>query len=64
MARTRRLRGATFTAGLALGLRDVLQPEPATSIVVIDEAQELPPLGPVTLFFHPSVPEATLVLVR
>ncbi len=62
--RAERLVGATFTVGLALGLRDVLQPEPTSPVVVIDEAQEPPPPGPVTLYFHPSVPEATLVLVR
>jgi len=60
----RRLLGATFSAGLALGLRDVLQPEPTSPAVVIDDAREPPPLGPVTLFFHPQVPEATLVAVR
>lgn len=59
----RRLLGATFTAGLALGLREVLQPEPTSPAVVIDDTRELPPLGPVTLFFHPQVPEATLVAV-
>lgn len=60
----RRLLGATFTAGLALGLREVLAPEPDSPIVVIDDVREPPPLGPVTLYFHPEVPEATLVLVR
>jgi len=57
---------ATLTVGLALGLRDVLQPAPESNspIVVIDDASEPPPLGPVTLFFHPEVPEASLVLVR
>jgi len=55
---------ATFTVGLALGLREVMQPEPDSPIVVIDDASEPLPLEPVTLFFHPEVPEATLVLVR
>ena len=64
MPLARRLLGATFAAGLALGLRDVLQPESTTSIVVIDDAQEPPADEPVTLYFHPQVPEATLVLVR
>ena len=64
MPLARRLLGATFAAGLALGLRDALQPEATTSIVVIDDAQEPPPDEPVTLYFHPQVPEATLVLVR
>jgi len=60
----RRVLEATFTAGLALGLREALQAEPTSPIVVVDDEQEPPPLGPVTLFFHPEVPEATLILVR
>ncbi|MGI8776707.1 MAG: hypothetical protein ACR2LJ_04825 [Acidimicrobiales bacterium] len=60
----RRALGATFSVGLALGLREALQPEPSSPIVIIDEEREPPPLGPVTLFFHPAVPEATLILVR
>lgn len=60
----RRVLGATFAAGLAFGFRDALQPEPDAPIVVMDEVREPPPLGPVTLFFHPDMPEATLVLVR
>ncbi|MDQ6796832.1 MAG: hypothetical protein M3011_02195 [Actinomycetota bacterium] len=62
----RRVLEATFTVGLALGLRDVLQPVPESDspIVVIDETSEPPPPGPVTLYFHPEVPEASLVLVR
>jgi hypothetical protein len=50
--------------GLALGFREVLDPDPGPEVVVIHELGEPPPLGPVTLFFHPEVPEATLVLVR
>lgn len=60
----RRVLGATFAAGIAFGFRDALDPEPDDPIVIVDEAREPPPLGPVTLFFHPEVPEATLVLVR
>ena len=60
----RRVLEATFSAGLALGLREVLQPEPTSPIVVIDDQHEPPPFEPVTLFFHPEVPEATLALVR
>jgi len=55
---------ATLTAGRALGLREVLAPEASSPVVVIDDEREPPPLEPVTLFFHPEVPEATLVLVR
>ncbi len=60
----RRVLEATFTVGLALGLREVMASEPSSPIVVIDDEQEPPPLGEVTLFFHPEVPEATLILVR
>jgi hypothetical protein len=60
----RRVLEATLAAGLALGLREALQPEPTSPIVVIDDEQEPPPPGPVTLYFHPEVPEATLILVR
>ncbi len=60
----RRVLEATFTVGLALGLREVLAPGPMSPIVVIDDEREPPPLEPVTLFFHPEVPEATLILVR
>ncbi|MFN2606927.1 MAG: hypothetical protein ABR511_03370 [Acidimicrobiales bacterium] len=60
----RRLLGATVAAGLAFGFRDALQPEPDAPVVVVDEATDPPPLGAVTLFFHPDVPEATLVVVR
>ena len=56
--------GAALATGLALGFREVLSPEPEPEVVVIHELGEPPPLGPVTLFFHPEVPEATLVLVR
>jgi hypothetical protein len=56
--------GAAIATGLALGFREVLDPDPGPEVVVIHELGEPPPLGPVTLFFHPEVPEATLVLVR
>lgn len=55
--------GAVVTA-LSLGLRDALgtpRPRPA---VVVDHAGDPPGLEPLTVFFHPTVPEATLVLVR
>ncbi len=32
--------------------------------IVVDHRREPPPTDGVTLFFHPEVPEATLVLVR
>lgn len=49
---------------LTLGLRDALgapRPRPAA---VADHAGDPPGLDDLTLFFHPTVPEATLVLVR
>jgi hypothetical protein len=51
-------------AGLTLGFRDALHPEHEDPVVEVHEAGAPPPAGRVTLFFHPEVPEATLVLVR
>jgi hypothetical protein len=51
-------------AGLTLGFRDALHPEHEDPVVEVHEAGAPPPPGRVTLFFHPEVPEATLVLVR
>ncbi len=61
---SRRAVGVALVTGLALGFRDALRPEPDEPIVVIDDADEPLPTGSVTLYFHPEVPEATLVLVR
>jgi hypothetical protein len=59
----RRAAGAAIVSGLILGVRDVLRPEEAPPIVVEYRNQE--PLDErVVLFFHPQVPEATLVLLR
>ena len=58
-----RTAGATLVTGLALGLQDVLDPrEPAP--VVAPERRENPVRDRITLYFHPQVPEATLVLIR
>jgi hypothetical protein len=54
---------AAVVGAVALGLRDTFQPRDPVPIV-IDHAGDPPELEPVTLFFHPQVPEATLVLVR
>ena len=59
----KRIAGAAFASAVALGLRDTFQPDDPVPIVV-DYAGEPSELGPVTVFFHPQVPEATLVLVR
>lgn len=56
---------AALAAGLTFGLRDALEPVPEAPVVVVDDDVEEPlPEHGVTLFFHPEVPEATLVLVR
>ena len=47
-----------------LGLRDSLESRRDPVAIVVDWPGEPPELGPVTLFFHPQVPEATLVLVQ
>ena len=56
--------GVAIATGLALGFREALRPEPGPEVVIVHDAGEPPPLGAVTLFFHPEVPEVTLVLVR
>jgi len=56
--------GVALATGLALGFREALRPEREPDVVIVHEVGELPPLENVTLFFHPDVPEATLVLVR
>ena len=55
--------GAVVTA-MALGMRDVLAP-PTEGPAVVVPYPELDDTGePITLYFHPEVPEATLVLLR
>lgn len=58
-----RLVTAALVGTVMLGLRDAFHPRDPVPIVV-DHAGDPPGLEPVTLFFHPEVPEATLVLVR
>ncbi|MFP5316935.1 MAG: hypothetical protein ACLGI2_01430 [Acidimicrobiia bacterium] len=58
-----RLVGAALVGTVMLGLREAFQPRDPVPVVV-DHAGDPPGLEPVTLFFHPEVPEATLVLVR
>ena len=58
-----RTAGAALTTGLALGFQGALDPrEPAP--VVVPERRENPVRDRIVLFFHPQVPEATLVLIR
>jgi hypothetical protein len=59
----RRAAGAAVVSGLVLGLRDVLRPREAPPVVVKYRDRE-PLEDDLVLFFHPQVPEATLVLVR
>ena len=54
--------GAVVT-GLALGMQQVFQPRHDEPGIIIDYAGDPPVLEPLTLFFHPTVPEATLVLL-
>jgi hypothetical protein len=57
------LASAAVAGAVTLGLRDVFRPREPVPIVV-DYAGDPPELEPITLFFHPQVPEATLVLVQ
>lgn len=64
-ARTFRIRtaGATLATGLTLGMTDALaerEPPP----VVIPERRDRSVRDRIVLYFHPQVPEATLVLIR
>ena len=59
----RRVASAALAGAVVLGLRDSFRPRDRVA-VVIDHPGDPPGLEPVTLFFHPEVPEATLVLVR
>ena len=59
----RQLASAAVVGAVALGLRDTFRPRDPVPVVV-DYAGDPPELEDVTLFFHPEVPEATLVLVR
>jgi hypothetical protein len=58
-----RTAGAALTTGLALGLQGALDP-PEPAPVVVPERRENPVRDRIVLFFHPQVPEATLVLIR
>lgn len=61
----RRAAVGSLVAAMAFGLRDALSLAGARrAAVVVDHQGDPPELEPVTLFFHPQVPEATLVLVR
>jgi hypothetical protein len=58
-----RTAGATLATGLALGFQDALEqrdPPP----VVTPERRDKSVGDRIVLYFHPQVPEATLVLIR
>jgi len=58
-----RTAGAALATGLSLGFQDALDPrEPAP--VVAPERRDAPVRDRIVLYFHPQVPEATLVLIR
>lgn len=60
-----RKRGAAtaIVSALVLGIQAALGPKKKVP-VVIDHRQDEPPPEAITLFFHPEVPEATLMLIR
>ncbi len=58
-----RTAGAALATGLALGIVEAVDlREPAP--VVAPERREVPLRDRIVLYFHPQVPEATLVLIR
>jgi hypothetical protein len=58
-----RTAGATLVTGLTLGFSDALAPrEPPP--VVTPERKDKSVHNRIVLYFHPQVPEATLVLIR
>ena len=54
---------AALTTGLALGFHDALEPRDPPPVVT-PERKERPVRDRIVLYFHPQVPEATLVLIR
>jgi hypothetical protein len=60
---SRRTVGAALASGLMLGFHQGRRRKDPVAIVVDDRREQLPTDG-LTLFFHPEVPEATLVLLR
>jgi hypothetical protein len=58
-----RTAGATLVTGLTLGFSDVLAPREPPPVVTPDR-REKSVRDRIVLYFHPQVPEATLVLIR
>ena len=53
-----------LTTALATGVREALEDEAEDPVVEIDRAPERTRLEPVTLYFVPGEPRATVALVR
>ena len=60
---SRRTVGAALASGLMLGFHPRRRRRDPVAIVVDDRREQQPSDG-ITLFFHPEIPEATLVLLR
>lgn len=58
-----RTAGATLVTGLALGFSDTLAPKDPPPVVT-PERRDQSVRDRIVLYFHPQVPEATLVLIR
>jgi len=58
-----RTAGAALATGLVLGFSDALDPRDPPPVVA-PERRDLPLRDRIVLYFHPQVPEATLVLIR
>jgi hypothetical protein len=58
------MRGAALVAGLVLGFQEIFQRPREPVPMVVDFSGDPPALEPITLFFHPQIPEATLVLLQ
>ena len=52
-----------MATGLALGFQDALEPRDPPAVVA-PERKEKSVRDRIVLYFHPQVPEATLVLIR
>ena len=58
-----RTAGATLVTGLALGFQGALEPRDPPPVVT-PERRGRSRRDRIVLYFHPEVPEATLVLIR
>jgi|GEM_PF-4914444 len=60
-----RTAGAALATGLALGFAGAVEPGEQEPAPVVAPEQRVAPLRDrIVLYFHPQVPEATLVLIR